>query len=113
MVVIALHNIAVQYEYLNQYQSAIHTYQKAFDYSKKHLGSAHPFTQKMEKVLQESTTKIKNVIEKQNKRLTSKYTVAEKKNPASSKLNSARMQREQSLADILQSDGLQDNSAKP
>ena len=64
VVVIALHNIAVQYEYLNQYQSAIHTYQKSFDYSRKHLGDSHPFTQKMEKVLQESTSKIKSIIEK-------------------------------------------------
>jgi hypothetical protein len=36
----------------------------------------------MEKVLQDSTTKIKGIIEKQNKRLTSKYVPAEKK-PAS------------------------------
>ena len=75
-----MHNIAVQYEYLNQYQSAIHTYQKSFDYSKKHLGLGHPFTAKMEKVLQDSTTKIKSIIEKQNKRLTSKYNPAEKRN---------------------------------
>lgn len=51
MIVIALHNIAVQYEYLKQYQSAFHTYQKAHDYAKKHLGPEHGFTQKMEKVL--------------------------------------------------------------
>lgn len=79
MVVIALHNIAVQYEYLNQYQSAIHTYQKSYDYSKKYLGPGHSFTQKMEKVLHESTTKIKGIIEKQNKRLTMKYVAVEKK----------------------------------
>lgn len=44
------------------------------------MGEAHPFTQKMEKVLQESTAKIKAIIEKQNKRLTNKYNAADKRN---------------------------------
>ena len=48
------------------------------------MGGGHPFTQKMEKVLQESTTKIKGIIEKQNKRLTSKYAApTSDKKPAS------------------------------
>ena len=36
--IIALHNIAVEYEYLKQYQSALLTYQKARDFAFKFLG---------------------------------------------------------------------------
>jgi len=69
VVVIALHNIAVEYEYLKQYHSAIHSYTKAHDHAKKYLGKEHPFAAKMENVLNESSKKIKGIIERQNSRL--------------------------------------------
>ena len=71
--IIALHNIAVEYEYLKQYQSALMTYQKARDFAFKFLGPAHIFSQKMDKVLDESARKIKGIVERQSKRLGAKY----------------------------------------
>ena len=56
--IIALHNIAVEYEYLKQYQSCLSTYQKARDFAHRMLGEEHPFSIKMESVLQESGDKI-------------------------------------------------------
>ena len=38
LMIIALHNIAVEYEYLKQYQSSLICYQKARDFSFKTLG---------------------------------------------------------------------------
>lgn len=64
VLVIALHNIAVEYEYLKEYQSAIHMYSKAKDYATKYLGSSHMFTKKMEGVLSDSAVKIKGIIER-------------------------------------------------
>ena len=58
VMIIALHNIAVEYEYLKQYQSSLSTYQKARDFASKMLGMEHPFTIKMESVLSESTDKV-------------------------------------------------------
>ena len=62
--IIALHNIAVEYEYLKQYQSALLTYQKARDFSFKFLGPEHAFSQKMDKVLDESAQKIKGIVDR-------------------------------------------------
>ena len=42
--IIALHNIAVEYEYLKQFQSALLTYQKARDFSYSYLGKEHMFS---------------------------------------------------------------------
>ena len=70
--IIALHNIAVEYEYLKQYQSSLLTYQKARDFSFKLLGEQHPFSMKMDRVLEESAVKIKGIIERQNKRMGTK-----------------------------------------
>ena len=66
--VIALHNIAVEYEYLKQYQSALLTYKKASDFASKMLGEDHPFTTKMEAVLEESSIKVQGIMERQEKR---------------------------------------------
>lgn len=74
VMVIALHNIAVEYEYLKQFQSALLTYQKARDFAVKLLGDSHPFSIKMDNVLEESAHKIKGIIERQNKRLGPKNT---------------------------------------
>ena len=73
VMIIALHNIAVEYEYLKQYQSALLTYQKARDFSFKFLGPEHVFSIKMDKVLEESAMKIKGIVDRQNKRLMQKY----------------------------------------
>jgi len=62
--IIALHNIAVEYEYLKQYQSSLLTYQKARDFAFKLLGEDHPFSNKMDLVLEESAVKIKGIIER-------------------------------------------------
>jgi hypothetical protein len=64
----------------------------------------------MEKVLQESTAKIKSIIEKQNKRLTSKYNAADKRNQVSArtKQNTGGLQKDTSLAEILDSGNLVD-----
>ena len=71
--IIALHNIAVEYEYLKQYQSSLLTYQKARDFAFKFLGPEHIFSKKMDRVLEESALKIKNIIERSNQRLGAKY----------------------------------------
>ena len=74
--VIALHNIAVEYEYLKQYQSSLLTYQKSRDFAFKLLGGEHPFSQKMDRVLEESAVKIKGILERQSKRINTKQGVA-------------------------------------
>ena len=73
VMIIALHNIAVEYEYLKQYQSALLSYQKSRDMAFKCLGSEHNFSLKMDRVLEESALKIKNIIERSNQRLGAKY----------------------------------------
>jgi hypothetical protein len=70
--IIALHNIAVEYEYLKQYQSALLTYQKARDFAFKFLGPAHIFSIKMDKVLSESAAKIRGIVDRQTKRIGTK-----------------------------------------
>ena len=72
VMIIALHNIAVEYEYLKQYESALLTYQKARDFAFKLLGEAHPFSVKMDRILEESAVKISSNIERQNKRVGNK-----------------------------------------
>ena len=62
--VIALHNIAVEYEYLKQYESALLTYQKARDFAFKLLGMTHPFSEKMDRILAESAAKISSNIDR-------------------------------------------------
>lgn len=74
--IIALHNIAVEYEYLKQYQSSLLTYQKARDFAFKLLGETHNFSQKMDHVLEESAVKIKGIMERQNKRLNNKFGIS-------------------------------------
>jgi hypothetical protein len=51
----------------------VHTYQKSRNHAVKYLGKEHPFSQKMETILTESSAKIKGVIERQNARLQNKY----------------------------------------
>ena len=64
VMIIALHNIAVEYEYLKQFDSALLTYQKAKDFAFRLLGEKHVFAVKMERVLVESAAKISGIIER-------------------------------------------------
>lgn len=59
---IAYHNIAVEQEFLKQYQASLNSYAKAAQSSHKYLGAEHPMTQNMNEVLSQATKKIANVI---------------------------------------------------
>lgn len=59
---IAYHNIAVEQEFLKQYQASLNSYAKAAQSAHKYLGADHPMTQNMNEVLSQATKKIANVI---------------------------------------------------
>lgn len=48
---IAYHNIAVEQEFLKQYQASLNSYAKAAQSAHKYLGADHPMTQNMNEVL--------------------------------------------------------------
>ena len=48
---IAYHNIAVEQEFLKQYQASLNSYAKAAQSAHKYLGAEHPMTQNMNEVL--------------------------------------------------------------
>ncbi len=56
--VIALHNIAVEHEYLKQYQHSLTHYKKAKDFAQSALGSEHIMSKKMEMVFQQAAVKV-------------------------------------------------------
>ena len=61
---IAYHNIAVEQEFLKQYQASLNSYAKAAQSAHKYLGQEHPMTQNMNEVLNQATKKIALVIQK-------------------------------------------------
>ena len=61
---IAYHNIAVEQEFLKQYQASLNSYAKAAQSAHKYLGPEHPMTQNMNEVLNQATKKIALVIQK-------------------------------------------------
>lgn len=61
---IAYHNIAVEQEFLKQYQASLNSYAKAAQSAAKYLGEAHPMTQNMNEVLTQATKKIAGIIQK-------------------------------------------------
>ena len=61
---IAYHNIAVEQEFLKQYQASLNSYAKAAQSALKYLGDMHPMTQNMNEVLTQATTKIAAIIQK-------------------------------------------------
>lgn len=61
---IAYHNIAVEQEFLNQYQAALNSYAKAAQSAAKYLGESHQMTSNMNEVLNQATKKIAAVIQK-------------------------------------------------
>ena len=61
---IAYHNIAVEQEFLKQYQASLNSYAKAAQSALKYLGDMHPMTQNMNEVLTQATKKIAGIIQK-------------------------------------------------
>lgn len=61
---IAYHNIAVEQEFLKQYQASLNSYAKAAQSASKYLGEGHPMTQNMNEVLTQATKKIAAIIQK-------------------------------------------------
>lgn len=61
---IAYHNIAVEQEFLKQYQASLNSYAKAAQSASKYLGEPHPMTQNMNEVLTQATKKIAAIIQK-------------------------------------------------
>ena len=61
---IAYHNIAVEQEFLKQYQASLNSYAKAAQSALKYLGDMHPMTQNMNEVLTQATKKIATIIQK-------------------------------------------------
>ena len=61
---IAYHNIAVEQEFLKQYQASLNSYAKAAQSALKYLGDMHPMTQNMNEVLTQATKKIAAIIQK-------------------------------------------------
>lgn len=56
--VCALHNIAVEHEYLKQYTMSLQYYQKSRDLAVKVHGESEPMTKKMDSVYFEAAEKI-------------------------------------------------------
>lgn len=56
--VIALHNIAVEHEYLKQFQHSLTHYKKAKDFAQSALGAEHIMSKKMEMVFQQAAIKV-------------------------------------------------------
>ena len=61
---IAYHNIAVEQEFLKQYQASLNSYAKAAQSAHKYLGADHPMTHNMNEVLNQATKKIAQIIQK-------------------------------------------------
>ena len=61
---IAYHNIAVEQEFLKQYQASLNSYSKAAQSAQKYLGDAHPMTSNLSDVLNQATNKIAALLQK-------------------------------------------------
>lgn len=68
VMICALHNIAVEHEFLKQYTVSLTFYQKSRDFAVQTLGESHPMTQKMDKVYFEAAEKIQRTLERQYER---------------------------------------------
>ena len=64
VMICALHNIAVEHEFLKQYTVSLTYYQKSRDFAVQTLGTEHPMTLKMDKVYFEAAEKIQNTLER-------------------------------------------------
>lgn len=70
---IAYHNIAVEQEFLKQYQASLNSYAKAAQSASKYLGEGHPMTQNMNEVLTQATKKIAGIIQKTMQKTQDRY----------------------------------------
>ena len=61
---IAYHNIAVEQEFLKQYQASLNSYSKAAQSAQKYLGESHPMTNNLSDVLDQATNKIAGLLQK-------------------------------------------------
>jgi len=61
---IAYHNIAVEQEFLKQYQASLNSYSKAAQSAQKYLGEQHPMTANLSDVLNQATNKIAALLQK-------------------------------------------------
>lgn len=68
VMICALHNIAVEHEFLKQYTVSLTFYQKSRDFAVQTLGEEHPMTQKMDKVYFDAAEKIQRTLERQYER---------------------------------------------
>jgi len=59
--VIALHNIAVEHEYLKQFQQSLTHYKKAKDFAQSSLGQEHIMSKKMDLVFQQAAIKVSSI----------------------------------------------------
>ena len=64
VLICALHNIAVEHEFLKQYVIALNYYQKSRDLSARVLGIHNPMTMKMDKVFHDAAQKIQRTMER-------------------------------------------------
>ena len=68
VMICALHNIAVEHEFMKQYVIALNYYQKSRDLAAKLLGAKNPMTIKMDNVFHEAAQKIQRTMERQYQR---------------------------------------------
>ena len=68
VLICALHNIAVEHEFLKQYTVSLTYYQKSRDFAVQTLGAEHPMTTKMDRVYFEAAEKIQRILERQYQR---------------------------------------------
>jgi len=59
VMVIALHNIAVEHEYMKQYSQSLLNYKKAKEFAATSLGADHVMTKKMDMVYLQASQKVR------------------------------------------------------
>ena len=67
---IAYHNIAVEQEFMKQFQMSVTSYKKSYECANKYLGAPHPMTGNMKDVYQNALQVMADKIEKQISRKT-------------------------------------------
>lgn len=107
---IAYHNLAVELEYLHKYNDCLKVYNKAYEFSRDHLGADNQVSKNLQNVMNSATNQIKNkkkktggVVEKkktvdtQNKMkkdyMLKNHAYSDKKNPIDKKLRATNTQQ--------------------
>jgi hypothetical protein len=96
----ALHNIAVEHEFLKQYTVSLTFYQKSRDFAVRTLGEHHAMTQKMDRVYFEAAEKIQKILERQYER--KMLSGGSLKKSAQKQLNQVQ-NRKKDISDIINS----------